>query len=289
MADALAGRDVCGKAKTGSGKTLAFGVPLLQRAKATRDAQGAPAPARPARPLALVLLPTRELAVQVHDVLAPLAQKLGPARRGRLRRRGHRPPGRQAAQGRRRRDRHPGPAHRPRRPRRGRGRRPRDAGARRGRPHGRHGLHAAGRVGAPPTGPGAPDAPLLGHPRRRRRPAGQAIPDRPRLPRGGVVHPDRHPHGAPVPPGAPDGQGQGGGGHLPGPGEVAALRPHQAGRRPTGREPRQGGGRVRRPSTATCARPTGSGRWRTSRTASCPCSSRPTSRPGASTSRASTP
>src|SRR5580692_1656258 len=40
IADALAGRDVCGKAKTGSGKTLAFGVPLLQRTKATRDAQG---------------------------------------------------------------------------------------------------------------------------------------------------------------------------------------------------------------------------------------------------------
>src|ERR1700728_139808 len=77
IADALSGRDVCGKAKTGSGKTLAFGVPLLQRAKATRDAHG-PAPAtRPAKPLALVLLPTRELAVQVHDVLAPLAQKLG--------------------------------------------------------------------------------------------------------------------------------------------------------------------------------------------------------------------
>jgi superfamily II DNA/RNA helicase len=78
VTDALAGRDVCGKAKTGSGKTLAFGVPLLQRAKATRDAEpGRPAPTRPARPLALVLLPTRELAVQVHDVLAPLAQKLG--------------------------------------------------------------------------------------------------------------------------------------------------------------------------------------------------------------------
>jgi superfamily II DNA/RNA helicase len=78
VADALAGRDVCGKAKTGSGKTLAFGVPLLQRAKATRDAEDRrPAPSRPARPLALVLLPTRELAVQVHDVLAPLAQKLG--------------------------------------------------------------------------------------------------------------------------------------------------------------------------------------------------------------------
>ena len=77
VADALAGRDVCGKAKTGSGKTLAFGVPMLQRTKATRDAAGARPGARPSRPLALVLLPTRELAVQVHDVLVPLATKLG--------------------------------------------------------------------------------------------------------------------------------------------------------------------------------------------------------------------
>jgi superfamily II DNA/RNA helicase len=78
VADALAGRDVCGKAKTGSGKTLAFGVPLLQRAKATREAQAGREPAsRPAKPLALVLLPTRELAVQVHDVLMPLARTIG--------------------------------------------------------------------------------------------------------------------------------------------------------------------------------------------------------------------
>jgi superfamily II DNA/RNA helicase len=79
IADALAGRDVCGKAKTGSGKTLAFGVPLLQRTKTTRDAQGPHVgkPSRPAQPLALVLLPTRELAVQVHEVLAPLAATLG--------------------------------------------------------------------------------------------------------------------------------------------------------------------------------------------------------------------
>jgi superfamily II DNA/RNA helicase len=77
VADALAGRDVCGKAKTGSGKTLAFGVPLLQRTKATRDAQGPQAPVRPACPLALVLLPTRELAVQVFDVIEPLATRLG--------------------------------------------------------------------------------------------------------------------------------------------------------------------------------------------------------------------
>ncbi len=78
VADALAGRDVCGKAKTGSGKTLAFGVPLLQRTKATRETQAGREPAtRPAKPLALVLLPTRELAVQVHDVLAPLAKTIG--------------------------------------------------------------------------------------------------------------------------------------------------------------------------------------------------------------------
>jgi superfamily II DNA/RNA helicase len=68
VADALAGRDVCGKAKTGSGKTLAFGVPLLQR---TMDS---PAD-RPGHPRALVLVPTRELAVQVSDVLRPLAKE----------------------------------------------------------------------------------------------------------------------------------------------------------------------------------------------------------------------
>src|SRR5947199_8760569 len=62
--DALAGRDLCGKAKTGSGKTLAFGLPLLQRVER----------AQPGRPTALVLVPTRELARQVRDVLAPLAK-----------------------------------------------------------------------------------------------------------------------------------------------------------------------------------------------------------------------
>lgn len=72
IADALAGRDVCGKAKTGSGKTLAFGLPLLQRMADERSAAG-----RPAKPRALVLLPTRELAVQVYDVLTPLAKAIG--------------------------------------------------------------------------------------------------------------------------------------------------------------------------------------------------------------------
>src|SRR3954452_11848992 len=63
--DALAGRDVCGKAKTGSGKTLAFGLPLLERTPT----------AKPNAPTALGLVPTRELAVQVHQVLEPLGKQ----------------------------------------------------------------------------------------------------------------------------------------------------------------------------------------------------------------------
>lgn len=61
--DALAGKDVCGKAKTGSGKTLAFGIPVLQRIEV----------AQPKLPKALVLVPTRELANQVCNELKPAA------------------------------------------------------------------------------------------------------------------------------------------------------------------------------------------------------------------------
>lgn len=71
VADALAGRDMCGKAKTGSGKTLAFGLPVLQR---LQEAGERP---MPGHPLALVLVPTRELANQVGAVLSPLAEVLG--------------------------------------------------------------------------------------------------------------------------------------------------------------------------------------------------------------------
>src|SRR6516225_6000255 len=67
VAEALAGRDVCGKAKTGSGKTLAFGLPLIERVQA----------ARPRCPTGLVLVPTRELANQVFGVLEPLAARRG--------------------------------------------------------------------------------------------------------------------------------------------------------------------------------------------------------------------
>jgi superfamily II DNA/RNA helicase len=73
--DALAGRDVCGKAKTGSGKTLGFGLPMLQRLAA--DPTLAIENGQPARPRGLVLLPTRELAVQVYEVLRPLGAALG--------------------------------------------------------------------------------------------------------------------------------------------------------------------------------------------------------------------
>ena len=66
--DSLAGRDTCGRAKTGSGKTLAFGLPMLQRV---------PADVEPGRPASLVLVPTRELARQVVDVLSPLARAIG--------------------------------------------------------------------------------------------------------------------------------------------------------------------------------------------------------------------
>jgi superfamily II DNA/RNA helicase len=67
--DVLAGRDICGKAKTGSGKTLAFGLPMLQGVSK----------AKPRHPTGLVLVPTRELANQVADVLVTLGERRGVA------------------------------------------------------------------------------------------------------------------------------------------------------------------------------------------------------------------
>ena len=68
--DALAGRDVLGRARTGSGKTLAFGLPLLSRLA------GSSRPAGPRQPRGVILLPTRELAQQVEAALRPLATVL---------------------------------------------------------------------------------------------------------------------------------------------------------------------------------------------------------------------
>jgi superfamily II DNA/RNA helicase len=64
--DALAGRDLLGRAATGSGKTLGFGLPLITRLAGARS--------NPRRPRGLILVPTRELAMQVTDAIAPLAQ-----------------------------------------------------------------------------------------------------------------------------------------------------------------------------------------------------------------------
>ncbi len=73
LPDCLAGRDVCGRAPTGSGKTLAFGLAILSRLSALPP--GSRLVAR--RPSALVLVPTRELAAQIEDALAPLAAVVG--------------------------------------------------------------------------------------------------------------------------------------------------------------------------------------------------------------------
>lgn len=68
LPNALAGRDVLGRGRTGSGKTLAFGLAMLARTAGQQ--------ADPKRPLALVLVPTRELAQQVTEALAPYAEAL---------------------------------------------------------------------------------------------------------------------------------------------------------------------------------------------------------------------
>jgi superfamily II DNA/RNA helicase len=67
LPDALAGRDVLGRAQTGSGKTLGFGLPMLTRLQQNRGDR------RPSAPRGLVLVPTRELAQQVADALSPVA------------------------------------------------------------------------------------------------------------------------------------------------------------------------------------------------------------------------
>ncbi|WP_063747472.1 DEAD/DEAH box helicase [Kitasatospora setae] len=68
--DALAGKDVLGRGRTGSGKTLSFGLPLL-----TRLADGERTKAK--HPRGLILVPTRELAMQVADALEPFGSVLG--------------------------------------------------------------------------------------------------------------------------------------------------------------------------------------------------------------------
>ena len=65
---ALLGTDLIGQARTGTGKTLAFGIPILQRTVAQHDADYAEMPT--GKPQALIVAPTRELALQVSSDLA---------------------------------------------------------------------------------------------------------------------------------------------------------------------------------------------------------------------------
>ncbi|PWJ26890.1 superfamily II DNA/RNA helicase [Branchiibius hedensis] len=69
LPDSLAGRDVLGRGRTGSGKTYAFLLPLVARLAASSGRR------TPKRPRALILAPTRELATQIDEALAPLAAK----------------------------------------------------------------------------------------------------------------------------------------------------------------------------------------------------------------------
>jgi superfamily II DNA/RNA helicase len=69
LPDALAGRDILGRGRTGSGKTLGFSLPLVARLAGGHTMAG--------RPRGLVLVPTRELASQVHAVLVPLGRAMG--------------------------------------------------------------------------------------------------------------------------------------------------------------------------------------------------------------------
>ncbi len=71
LPDSLMGRDVLGRGRTGSGKTLAFVLPVVTRLCSPRRKAAA------GRPRAIILAPTRELANQINDVLAPIAEQVG--------------------------------------------------------------------------------------------------------------------------------------------------------------------------------------------------------------------
>ena len=73
---ALAGTDLIGQARTGTGKTLAFGIPVLQRTVSPTDPAYADHPS-PGKPQALIVAPTRELALQVSNDLSVAAKDYG--------------------------------------------------------------------------------------------------------------------------------------------------------------------------------------------------------------------
>jgi superfamily II DNA/RNA helicase len=72
--DVLAGKDVLGRGKTGSGKTIAFGAPLVERLMENNGGKDRQAGRKPR---ALILAPTRELAMQIDRTVQPIARSVG--------------------------------------------------------------------------------------------------------------------------------------------------------------------------------------------------------------------
>ena len=280
---ALAGKDLIGQARTGTGKTLGFGVPLLNRITLP-GADGA-------APQALVIAPTRELAVQVSGDLAAAGEAHRRPRAHDLRRTGLRAADRGLAQGHRRRRRHPGSTARPGRagpPRAGQRPHP---GARRGRRDARPGFPAGHREVDEDAARQAADHAVLGDHARADRGACAVVPEPAAAdPRRDRRRPYRDQPRRPVRlPGARDGQGgaavAGAAGTRSRPDDD--LRAYQAlggqDRRRADRSRLRGRGRARR-SRAGCPR---AGAARVPRRARSTCSSPPTSPPAAWTSRAS--
>ena len=156
LPDAMKGRDVCGRAPTGSGKTLAFGIPLVVRVGR----------AEPRKPKALVLAPTRELADQIMSDIRSFSGKVRVAVvYGGV---GYGPQIRAFPQ----RCRHtggvPGAPRRPDPTRRRPPLRGRDHRRRRGRPHGRYGVHPRRPAPPRPDRDEAADDVVLRHAGQRR-------------------------------------------------------------------------------------------------------------------------
>ena len=133
----LAGRDLLGAAQTGTGKTAGFTLPMLQRL-AEIGAQGATGK-QAIR--ALVLVPTRELAAQVHESVRNYGKHMQLRSAMIFGGVGFNPQASETAPRRRHRRRHARPAARPRAAAHDRPAQRRNPGARRSRPHARHGLH----------------------------------------------------------------------------------------------------------------------------------------------------
>ena len=191
---AMTGRDVVGIAQTGTGKTAAFALPILHRILENRIRP------QPKTCRVLVLSPTRELSGQILDSFNAYGRHIRLSSDAGDRRRADGPPGPLADAGRRSPGGDPRPPARSRPEQRAEARPGRVPGARRSRPHARHGLHQRHPQSRRQAADQAPDAVLLGHHAEGHRRTRRSHAARPR-PRGGDAggldrrahHPAHHP------------------------------------------------------------------------------------------------